>query len=46
MKNLRILKEEPSFESPTGKVLLGASPKSSKPKRYRKGVNQFIDLSE
>ena len=49
MKNLRILKEEPTFESPTGKVLLGSSLNRISarkiPKKYTKGVNQFIDLT-
>lgn len=47
MKNIRLLKDEPTFESPDGKVLLGASSRRSiKKKNYRKGINQFIDISD
>ena len=52
LKNIRLLKDEPTFEGPDGKVLLGSSfsPFSSARmvvrKSYRKGVNQFIDLTE
>lgn len=47
LKNLRLLEDEPTFESADGKVLLGASPMArSRPKMYRKGINQFVDLSD
>lgn len=40
LKNLRLLQDEPIFQSPDGKTLLGASMKSSRPpKRYKKGIN-------
>ncbi len=56
LKNLRILKEEPKFESADGKVLLGSSfhkTTSDSPtllgmtfeKSYSKGINEFIDLT-
>ena len=46
MKNIRILKDEPEFEAPDGMVLLGSSTKSKRRKRYRKGINQFVDISD
>lgn len=48
LKNLRLLEDEPTLKSPTGKVLLGDSPfaSRSKPKTYKKGINQFVDLTD
>ena len=52
VKNLRILQDEPTFTAPNGTILLGsAGPfsrrrRTSRPKKYRKGVNQFIDLTD
>lgn len=40
LKNLWILKEEPVFEAPNGKVLLGASFNArARPKKFKKGIN-------
>ena len=54
LKNLRILKEEPTFEDSDGMVLLGSSFEASPfksarrrpPKLFSKGINEFIDLTE
>jgi len=46
LKNLWILKDEPTITAPNGKVLLGASMTRSKPKRYKKGINEFAVLSD
>ncbi len=55
LKNLRILKEEPVFDDSDGTVLLGSSfggPQAfvsggARPiKLYKKGINEFIDLTD
>ena len=43
LKNMRILKAEPEFKSPDGKILLGSS--LGVEKQYQKGINDFIDLT-
>ena len=44
LKNMRILKAEPEFKSPDGKVLLGSG--FGMEIQYKKGINDFIDLTD